>query len=254
MPEATPAASAREFGDVDLLVAQVALHQIVVADDDPFDERVVHRVLFGFHLVGHGAFGALGRAARVRDRDVVQEIDHAGQRGLLADRQLQRGHARAELGFELVERARERRALAVELVDEDRAREPALFRKLPRDLRLDLHPLDGRDDEQREVRGLDRSRDVADEVGVPGRVEHVHLAVLELERCERERDRDVAPLLLGVEVAHRGAVLDPAQAHDRPGVEEQGLGQRRLAGATVADESDIADLRGRKRLQDDPPD
>ena len=58
----------------------------------------------------------------------------------------------------------------------------------------------------------------------------------------------LAALLLGVEVADRRAVLDPAQADDRPGVEEQGLGQGRLAGATVADEGDVADLRGRKRL------
>ena len=86
--------------------------------------------------------------------------------GLLADRQLERRDARAEPRLELVERARERRALAVELVDEDHARQPALLGELPRDLGLHLDAFDRGDDEQREVGGLERGRDVADEVGV----------------------------------------------------------------------------------------
>ncbi len=239
---------ARELADVDLLVAEVALHEIVVADDDSLDERVVHRVLFGLHLVGHRTFGSVRRAGRVVHRDIVQKIDDAGESRLLADRQLQRRNAGAELRLELVERARERRPFAIELVDEDRTRQAALFGELPRDLGLHLDALDRRHDEQREVGGLDRGGDVADEVGVARCVEHVDLVVLDLERRERERHRDAAALLLGVEVTDRRAVLDPAQADDRPRVEEQGLGQRGLPRATVSDKGDVADLRGRKRL------
>ena len=99
---------ARELGDVDLLVAEVALHEIVVADDDALHERVVHRVLLGLHLVGHRAFGTLRRAGRVVDRDVVQQVDDAREARFLADRQLQRRHAGPELRLQLVERARER--------------------------------------------------------------------------------------------------------------------------------------------------
>ena len=239
---------AGELRRVDVLVAQVALHEVVVTDDDALDERVVDRVLLGLHVVGHRALDALRRAARVVDGDVVQEIDHARQARLLADRQLQRGDARAELRLQLVERPRERCALAVELVHEDRARQAALLGELPRDLGLDLDALDGRHDEQGEVGGLDRGGDVADEVGVARGIEQVHLVVFELEGRERERHRDGAALFLGVEVAHGRSVLDPAEAHDRPGVEEQGLGQRGLACAAVPDECDVADLRGRKRL------
>ena len=64
----------------------------------------------------------------------------------------------------------------------------------------------------------------------------------------------LAPLLLGVEVARRVVVLDPAQAGDRPRREEQGLGQRGLAGATVADEGDVAQFRRRERLHKPPCD
>ena len=67
-------------------------------------------------------------------------------------------------------------------------------------------------------------------------------------------DTEIVPLLLlGVEVADRGAVLDPAHAGDRAGGEEQRLGERGLAGTAVTDEGDVADLRRRERLQSYPP-
>ena len=244
---------ARELGDLDLLVAEVALHHVVVADHDALDERVVDRVLLAFHLGGDRAVRSGRRPAGVGDRVVVEQLDDRRERGFLADREVQRRDARAEAFLELVERARERRALAVELVDEDRPRDAALLGELPRDLGLHLDAFDRGHDEQREVGGLERGADVADEVGVARRVEQVHLRAVELERRERERHRDPAPLLLGVEVADRRAVLDLAQAGDRPGGEQEGLGQRRLAGATVAHEGDVADVGRRERLHPVPP-
>src|SRR4029078_815254 len=57
----------------------------------------------------------------------------------------------------------------------------------------------------------------------------------------------------GVEVADGGAVLAPTGAGDRPGGEQQGLGEGGLAGSTVADERHVADLRRRKCLHVRPP-
>ena len=54
-------------------------------------------------------------------------------------------------------------------------------------------------------------------------------------------DRALLAVLGLVEVADRRAVLDPAGPVDRPGRDEQGLDQRRLAGAGVADQHDVAD-------------
>src|SRR3954466_3375314 len=65
-----------------------------------------------------------------------------------------------------------------------------------------------------------------------------------LERRERERDRTLLSDLGLVEVACRGAFLDPTGARDRPGRDEEGLGERRLAGPRVADEHDVPDSRG----------
>ena len=55
-----------ELGDRDLLVVEVPLHEIVVGDDDALDERVVHAVLLGGHVVGHRAGDAPARRSRRR--------------------------------------------------------------------------------------------------------------------------------------------------------------------------------------------
>ena len=70
-----------------------------------------------------------------------------------------------------------------------------------------------------------------------------------LERRERERHRDPPPGLLGVEVGDGVAVLDPPEAGDRPGGEEQRLGEDGLARSAVADQGHVADLLRRERLR-----
>ena len=237
-----------ELVDRQRLVGEVALHEVVVGDDDALDERVVHRVLLGRHVVGHRPGRTDCARAVVGDGLVGEQVDDAAEGGFLADRELERRDAGAELVLQLIERALERRALAVELVHEDRARHAARLGEPPRGLGLHLDAFDGRHDEDRQVGGPQRRRDVADEVGVPRRVEHVDLVALELEGCEGERHRDVALLLLGIEVAHRRAVLDATHAGDRAGGEEQRFGERGLARASVAYECDVAHLLGRVRL------
>ena len=101
--------AARERGGelrrVDRLVVEVALHEVVVADDDALDERVVHRVLFVLHLRRQRAVGSGRRRPVVGDRDVGEELDDSRQRGLFADRELQRRDARTEAVLQLIERA-----------------------------------------------------------------------------------------------------------------------------------------------------
>ena len=128
------------------------------------------------------------------------------------------------------------------------AREPELVGHAPHDLGLHLDALDRGHHEHREVGGTQRGGDVADEVGVPGGVDHVDLVAVVLERGDGQRHRDPPPRLLGVEVGDGVAVLDLAETGDRPGGEEQRLGERRLARSAVAHEGDVADLLGRERL------
>ena len=84
---------AGELVGADGLVGEVALHEVVVADDDALDERVVHRVLRVLEL-GRDRPGGAGAVRVVVDGGVVEELDDAAEVGFLADRQLQRRHAR----------------------------------------------------------------------------------------------------------------------------------------------------------------
>ena len=231
----------------DGLVGEIALHEIVVADDDAFDERVVDRVLLHLHL-GRDRPGG-GRAVHVVHRGVVEELHHAVELGLVADRQLERRDPCAKFRLQLIERAIERRPLAVELVHEDGPGESQLLRRSPGDLRLHLDALDCRDHEHREVAGAEGRDHVADEIGVSRGVEHVDLAALVLERSEREGHGDLAAGLFGIEVGGGRAVLDPAEPGDGSGVEQERLGEGGLARPAVADQGHVANLLRRERLE-----
>src|SRR3954471_13937311 len=63
-----------------------------------------------------------------------------------------------------------------------------------------------------------------------------------LERRDRKGDGALLADLRVVEVADRGAVLDPTGPGNRPGRDEEGLDKSRLASPGVADEHDVADV------------
>ncbi len=242
-----------ELLHLDRLVAEIALHEIVVGDDDAFDERVVHRVLFSLHLVGDRALRALPAVAFVGHRGVREEVDDAPEGSFFSDRQLEWGDPGAELRLQLVERPGERRPFTVKLVHEHRARDLGLLRHPPGHLGLHLDAFHRRDDEDNEIGGSQRGGDVADEVGVPGGVEQVYLVAVVLERGDGHRNGDVSARRLGVEVGHRVAILDAPNARNRTDDEQQRLGQARLARPSVTHQRDVADLRRRIRLQADSP-
>ncbi len=93
-------------------------------------------------------------------------------------------------------------------------------------------PIDGlgrRYDEQRAVRRPQAGAEVANEVGVPRRVEQVDLDAFVRERSQRQADRSLLAQLGLVVVADRGPVLDPAGPMDRAGGDQKGLNQGCLA-------------------------
>ena len=157
-----------------------------------------------------------------------------------ADRDLGRDDVRAERGLQRVERAVEVGALAVEHVDEQHPRDVALGGDLPQPLRRDLGAHHGVDHEDRRLADAQRAERVGDEARLPGRVEQVDLALVPLERAQRDRDRHLARLLVGLGVGGGGAVLDAAEAVQHAGLEQQRLVQRRLARPAVADERHVA--------------
>ena len=202
-------------------------------------------------VVGHLPVGDL--VAVVQVRRVGQEVGHAAKGRLFADRQLERGDAGAETIAQLVERALEAGPFTVELVDEDHAGKVQLGGELPGGVRLDLDALDGADHENRQVSHSECGVHVADEVRVARAVDEVDLVVLPFEGRQRQRQRKVALLFLGIEVAHGRAVFDTSHAGDSAGLVEQSLGQAGLSGSAVSDQCDVADLFRRKALHGTMP-
>ena len=98
----------------------------------------------------------------------------------------------------------------------------------------------------RDERGLDGAQGadhLADEVGIAGRVEKIEVLAGVIEVDERGLDRVLVMLLFVVEVADAGAGVDAGVSLDGAGFDEQLVDQRRLAGATVAADGDVPNVR-----------
>ena len=129
----------------------------------------------------------------------------------------------------------------VELGDHHGARHADLSALQPQRLGRVVDTLVGGDHEQRAVRGPQPGPQLADEVGVAGRVDQVDLDPVVLERREREADRSLLRDLRLVAVAHRGAVDDGALSGEYPGGDQQGLDECGLAATRWAHQHHIAD-------------
>ena len=126
----------------------------------------------------------------------------------------------------------------------------ALVGHPPHELGLHLDALDRGHDEHREVGGAQRGGDVARR---SRRSPGVSITLTLWPSCSNGASASDTEMrrrcLLGVEVGGGVAVLDPAEPGDRPGGEEQRLGEGGLARPAVADEGHVADLLRRERLR-----
>ena len=226
-----------------VLVGEVRLEQLVVVVGDRVDQLVV--VLLGL-------LEQLGRdLAHVHldpevvgpdDRAHLDEVDHAAEVLLLAERELNRHRPRAEAVDHRLHGCEEVRAGAVHLVDEGDARHLVAV-GLPPDrlgLRLDARDRvehgDGTVEHAQAALHLDRK------VHVPGRIKNVDTKIAPGRRRRSRGDRDAALLLLLHPVHDRGALVDLAHLVGAAGVVEDPLGRGRLARVDVGHDPDVADV------------
>ncbi len=153
------------------------------------------------------------------------------------------GHGvRPEAVLDRLDAAPEVGAGAVHLVDEAEARHAVAVGLAPDRLRLRLDTGDAVEDDDRAVEHAQAPLDLDREVHVPGRIDDVDTMVAPERRRRRSRDRDAPLLLLGHPV-HRGrALMDLADLVDLLRVEEDPLGDGRLAGVDVRDDADVPRL------------
>ena len=172
----------------------------------------------------------------------LDQVDDALELVLATDRDLDRHRVRAEALLDGVDAAPEVGAGPVELVDEAEARYAVAVGLSPDRLGLGLDAGDAVEDDDRAVEHAQAPLDLDREVHVPGRIDDVDAMVAPERGRRRGRDGDAALLLLGHPV-HRGrALMDLAELVDLLRVEEDPLGDGRLAGVDMRDDSDVPRL------------
>ena len=200
----------------------------------------------GQQLLGRalGAAGGAGEAMKRAGRAVDDAAEVAGD----TDRPGRRDRVQAEHGLDVVDHVERVEAGAVVLVDERDQRDVARARDLEQAQRLRLDALGRVEQHDRAVGGGEHAQRVLGEVLVAGRVEQVEDRALVLEAQHRRRHGDAAAALDVHPVRRRGAAraaaLDRAGLVDRVAVEQQLLGERRLAGVRVRDDRERPPARG----------
>ena len=181
------------------------------------------------------------------DRLHLDQVDHAFEAFLGADRHLHRHRVRAQARLQLLDDLEEVGAGAVHLVDERKTRHRILVGLAPHGFRLRLHAADGAQHEHRAVEHAQRTLDFDGEVDVPGGVDDVEAVLRQRHvhaRPERGRgsgrDRDAALLLLLHPVHRRGTFVHFADLVVDAGVEQDAFGRGRLAGIDVGHDAEIA--------------
>ncbi len=184
----------------------------------------------------------LAEVVLVDDRVHRNEVDHAGELSLGADRELDRHRMGAEPVDHRLHALSEVGADAVHLVDVGDPRDAVLVGLAPDRLGLRLDAGDRVEQRDRAVEDAQRALHLDGEVDMAGRVDDVDPVVLPVGRGGRGGDRDAALLLLLHPVHDGRALVDLAHLVGAAGVVEDALGRRRLTGVDVRHDPDVAGL------------
>ena len=204
-----------------------------------FDERAIVEV----GVQRGGAPGATVRALELKQA-AQPAIEDAGEGRPGADRPVDGRAGDAEHALDLVEQLQRLAPETIHLVDERDDGHAAHAADLEQLDGLRLDAFDAVDEHDGGVGRGERAVGVLAEVVVAGRVEQVHApaGVLELQHARRHRDAalpfDLHPV--AGRVAAAAALLDRAGQVHRAAVEQQLLGQRRLARVGVGNDGECA--------------
>ncbi len=229
-----------ELGVRDLLALEVLGQDVVVRLGRGFEQLIAARGDLSGKLVGDRDLDLLRTVEA--ERLAVDEVDVSLERLRRADRQVERRDLGPERRPQRVQRLRRVGVLAVGLVDEEAGRGVRGTRLRNGLLEPGLHAARGVHDEDRAVGRGEAFDDLRDEVRVARRVDERDAGPVGFEGADREAQRRPPLLLLGLEVEVGRPVVDATEPGDRPGPEEQLLGQRRLAGPGVAGQDDASEV------------
>ncbi len=226
---------------LDVLALEVLGHDVVIGLGRGLEQLVpAPRDLVG-ELVGDGDLDLVVAVPAVRLS--MDEVHVAAEPFGCPDGQLDGRDLVAEGGPQRVEGRRRVGVLPVALVDEEArggVRGPGVGDRL---LEPGLHPGRGVHDEDRAIGRGEALDDVGHEVRVAGRVDERDPRPVVLERADREAQRLLALLLLGLEVEVGGAIVHASESRDGPGLEHELFRERRLAGTGMPGQDDAPKVR-----------
>ena len=177
---------------------------------------------------------------RPHQRHLVDQVDHAAELVLLADRELDRDRRRAQPALDHVEALEEVGARPVHLVHVDDARHLVLVGLAPDRLGLGLDAGDRVQDRHRPVQHAEGALDLHREVDVTRGVDDVDQAVPPEAGGRGRGDGDAALLLLHHPVHRRRPLVHLADLVGPAGVVEDALGRRGLPGIDVRHDADVS--------------
>lgn len=238
--------------DVDLGPVEVPVHQglVLALGDDPLDEAVAGLLERRPLLLGGRVLPPLARG--VVEDPLGEESGEPGERGVpvgalgAVDGQMERKHGigvgaaedlAADPGHLL-----ERGACRVQVGDDDGARHADGRALLPDGTGGTRHRvglLRGGHDEQGRVRRAQTGPELPDEIRVAGGVQQIDLVPAPFDGDQGELYGTLLAVFDLVVVGDGGAVLDPARPVDGARSQCEGLDERGLSGAAVADQHHI---------------
>src|SRR5882757_2303419 len=231
------------------LAFEVLVHQLVAGLGGGFD-HLLAPFIGGVDQLG-GDLGVLEGNALVliapQDRLHLDQVDHAAEVFLGADRNLDGDRVGAQTLTHLLVNVEEVGADAIHFVDEGEARHLVLGGLAPHRLGLRLHAADRVVQHHGAVQHAHGALDFDGEVDVPRSVDDIDAVLLELAAHALPEtgggsggDGDATLLFLLHPVHRRGAVVHLADLVVHAGVEQHTLGGGGLAGVNMSGNTDIA--------------
>ena len=191
-----------------------------------------------------GRDGALGDLAALHFiRLVVQQI-HDGSNLLAAvdNRHHNGGNGLAKLPLQCIQAGSVVAVFLIGAVDENHT--GLLAQHFPAALHAHGQAVLCSTHQHRTLAGADGRQSLAGEIKVSGSVHDIDLDVFILDRRKGQRNRNLTLDFLGIVIADGVSVHSLAKAVGSLGHEEHLLGQSRLAGATVTQQADVANVIG----------
>jgi hypothetical protein len=194
----TPLWAGLELGVGDLLALEVFGQDVVVGFGSGLEQLVASSGDLGLQLVRDGDLSAHALLEPVGL--AMEEVDEAAERARSADGQVEGGDLGAELGAQGVQRAHRVGVLALAAGEHEEGRRAKPSTEGDGGLGAGLDATGGIHADDGRVDGLEALDDLAHEVGIAGRVDHRDPVPVVVEAGDRQRQRELPFLFLGLEI------------------------------------------------------